>query len=281
MRIRPTTRRSGFTLVELLVAILISTVLITAAYQALIAQNRSYRATDAMVQGQDALRIALGVLESEFQELASIGGSGSGGIGETDIFMMSSDSIRIRAPRKLGFVCSVSPSDLMMTVWSRGELFEDDPADRLLIFVDGDITTYTDDKWQTAVVGNATSSNETCVTSPTGVAHQKVILVSFGLGGVSTGAPVRGYEEVSYGLFSFDGEWGLGRRDSDGVTKLLVGGLAGPGEGLRLEYYDPSGSVTTNRENVQTIEINLQTAPHAGSGIQPMQVTSTIHLRNQ
>lgn len=274
------TRRSGFTLVELMVAILISTVLITAAYQALIAQNRSYRATDAMVQGQDALRIALGVLESELQEVASIGGSGAGGIGDTDIFMMSADSIRLRAPRKLGFVCSVSPSDLMMTVWSRGELFEDDPPDRLLIFVDGDITTYTDDEWQPAVVANTTSSNETCVTSPTGEAHQKVILASFGLNGVATGAPIRGFEEVSYGLFSFDGEWGLGRRDSDG-TKLLVGGLAGPGEGLRLEYRDQSGSVTTDRESVETIEINLQTAPHAGSGVEPVEVTSTIHLRNQ
>lgn len=280
MRTQPRTRRPGFTLVELLVAVLISTVLITAAYQALIAQNRSYRATDAMVQGQDALRIALGVLESELQEVASIGGSGAGGIGDSDIFMMSPDSIRIRAPRKLGFVCSVSPSDLMITVWSRGELFAE--ADDLLIFVDGDITTYTDDKWQTALVANTTSSNETCVTSPTGVAHQKVILASFGLGGVSTGAPVRGFEEVAYGLYSFDGEWGLGRRDSDdGSLSLLVGGLAGPQEGLRLQYYDPSGAVTTNRENVETIEITLRTAPRAGSGVEPMEVTSTIHLRNQ
>lgn len=276
MRIQPI-HRPGFTLVELLVTILISTVLITAAYQALIAQNRSYRATDAMVQGQDALRIALGVLESELQEVASIG---AGGIGDSDIFMASADSIRIRAPRKLGFVCTVIPNDRDATVWSRGEPFV--AQDLAVIFIDNDITTFTDDAWEPRVVESVSNSNATCPTSPTGEADQKLRFTNVGqLASVSTGAPVRGYEEVSYGLYSFDGEWGLGRRDSDGVTSLLVGGLAGPGEGLRLEYYDPSGSVTTNRENVETIVINLETAPNPGSGVEPMEVSSTIHLRNQ
>lgn len=280
MRSQLRTQRPGFTLVELLMAILISTVLITAAYQALIAQNRSYRATDAMVQGQDALRIALGVLESELQEVASIGGSGVGGIGSTDIFMMSSDSIRIRAPRKLGFVCTVIPNDRDATVWSHGELFEG--GDLSVIFVDSDITTFTDDTWEPRVVESVSNSNTTCPTSPTGVAHQKLRFTNVGqLASVSTGAPVRGYEEIAYGLYSFDGEWGLGRRDSDGSLSLLVGGLAGPGDGLGLQYYDPSGTVTTDREDVETIEITLRTAPRPGSGVEPMEVTSTIHLRNQ
>lgn len=273
-------QRPGFTLVELLVGILISTVLITAAYQALVAQNRSYRATDAMVQGQDALRIALGVLESELQEAASIGGSGIGGIGDSDIFMASPDSIRIRAPRKLAFVCTVIPSDKAVTAWSRGAPFA--AADLAMVFVDEDITTFTDDRWEAHVVSSVSNSNAGCPTSPTGVADQKVTFANTGeLSLVSTGAPLRGFEEVSYGLYSFDGEWGLGRRDSDGVLKLLVGGLAGPGEGLTFQYYDPSGSVTTDREDVESMEISLRTAPRPGSGVQPMEVTSTIHLRNQ
>lgn len=270
------THRAGFTLVELLVVMVVGALLMGAAYEALIVQNRSYRATGAMIQGQDALRIALGVLETELRETASIGGLDIGG---SDILLATPDSVKIRAPRKLGFVCSVSPSEKSMIVWVEGEFFE--ASDGLLIYVDNDITTYTDDRWDDALVQSVSGNTTTCLTSPTGSADQKIVMVAHPLVGVSPGAPLRAYEELTYGLFDFGGgDWGLGRRNSDGTLDLLVDGLAGSGQGLTFEYFDVNGNSTLLPTDIQYMEISVQTDPHQGSGTSPMTLTSTIYLRN-
>lgn len=269
------TQRAGFTLIELIVVMVVGALLLGAAYEALIVQNRSYRATGAMIQGQDALRVALGVLETELRETASIGGLDIGG---SDILMASPDSVRVRAPRALGFVCSVSPSDLSVITWSEGELFE--PGDGVVIFVDNDITTFTDDRWDAGVVSNANGNTSTCLTSPTGDADQKVFFTLNILVGVQPGAPIRSFEELTYGLYDFGGEWGLGRLDSDGELDYLVGGLAGPGQGLTFQYFDVNGNPTLDPTAIQYLEIGVQTAPHPGTGTSPMSLTSTIYLRN-
>lgn len=269
------THRAGFTLIELIVVMVVGALLLAASYEALIVQNRSYRATGAMIQGQDALRVALGVLETELRETASIGGTDIGG---SDILMASPDSVRIRAPRKLGFVCSVSPSDLSVIAWAEGELFE--PNEGVLIFVENDMTTYTDDRWDTGLLSNANGNTTTCLTSPTGEADQKLFFTLNILVGVEPGAPIRSFEEMTYGLYDFGGEWGLGRLDTDGTLHYLVGGLAGPGQGLTFEYFDETGASTLDPTAIEYLEIGVQTAPHPGSGTSPMTLTSTIYLRN-
>lgn len=274
-----TTNRSGFTLVELLVVMVVGMVLLGAAYQSLTIQQRGYRTTSDVVSDQDALRVALAVLEAELREIATLD---DGTIGGSDLLMISPDSVRVRAPRKLAFVCGpngVSPSDKSMVVWTEWEMFS--AGDNLMIFLDTDETTFTDDVWDTGVVQSVNNSNATCDTKPPGASQWKVVMAAHPLTGVLNGAPVRAFEELTYGLFQFDGEWGLGRKKADeDEIKPLVGGLAGPGEGLVLEYLTAGGAATTDVTQVATIRINMTTADRPSSDTPQKSLTSTIYLRN-
>lgn len=274
-----TSNRSGFTLVELLVVMVVGMVLVGAAYQSLMIQQRGYRTTSDVVTDQDALRVALAVLEAELREIATLD---DGTIGGSDLLMVSPDSVRVRAPRKLAFVCGpngVSPSDKSMVVWTEWEMFS--AGDDLMIFLDTDETTFTDDTWDTGTVQAVSNSNATCDTKPPGASQWKVTMVAHPLSGVLNGAPVRAFEELTYGLFQFDGEWGLGRKKADeDEIKPLVGGLAGPGEGLVLEYLTAGGAATTDLAQVATIRISLTTADRPWNESPQKSLTSTIYLRN-
>lgn len=267
--------RAGFTVVELMVALLAGGIVLAAAYQAVLVHEEGYQTTEASITDQDVLRVALGVLEGEVREMATVGGTA---IGQPDLVMATTDSMRIRAPRTVGFICSITPSDRSMTVWTEGEVF--DGGDGVLLFVDGNPATYTDDHWETAEVSTTSTSSETCLASPRGTADQKVHLTSHSLSGVTDGAPVRGYEEVTYRLQSWNGRWGLTRRDGDGTVHRLVSGLAGPTEGLTFRYLDGTGSATSDPASVTAIEITLVTDPSEASGKDPSTVTSTVYLRN-
>lgn len=267
--------RPGYSLVETVVALVVGSILMSGAYQTLIVQEQGYRTTGALVQDQDALRTALGVLEGELRETASIGGFAIGG---TDILAATADSIRIRAPRRLGFVCAVIPSERAVLTWSQGDPFQ--TGDGALVFVDDDTTTYADDHWEAAHVSAVNGTITSCATSPTGQADQKVHLDASILDGVVPGAPIRGVREVTYAIQPWHNGWGLARMDSDGSRHHIVSGLAGPGEGLAFRYLDNNGSTTTDPTSVAAIEIRLTTAPPAGSPTHARSIQSTVYLRN-
>lgn len=269
------TNRSGYSLVETLIALAVGSMLMSGAYRTLLVQEQGYRATGAIVADQDALRTALGVLEGELRETASIGGLAIGG---TDILLASADSIRIRAPRRLGFVCAIIPSERAMLTWSEGGQFERE--DGALVFVDDDVTTFSDDHWESAWVSAVNGSSATCETSPTGMADQKIHLDRNVLDGVVPGAPVRGFREVTYGIYRWRDGWGLARVDSDSTRHHIVSGLAGPGEGLSFRYYDTNGADTTDPTEVAAIEIRLTTAPPTSGPIQARTLRTTVYLRN-
>jgi hypothetical protein len=270
MRARP-----GYSLVEMIIALSVGTLLVGGMYQALVIQERGYETTGAVVQDQETLRTTLAILEGELREVAAIGGSDIGG---SDILYAGADSIRIRASRKLGVVCSVWPSDRAVVSWSEGDLFE--AGDGVLVFVDGDPTTYTDDRWVAAEVINTASTANDCASSPSGVSHQRLQLDGHVLDGVLMGAPVRSFEEVSYRLRSRNGSWSLARIDSDSTIHHLVRGLAGPGDGLAFEYLNADGASTNDPGAIASVRVTLVTDPTERSGVEPTTISSTVYLRN-
>lgn len=269
-------RRSGFSLVELSIVMVVGMILLSAAYQSLIVQQRGYRTTGATIADQDVLRMALGVLEAELREIASID---DGTIGGTDILAATANSITVRAPRKLAFICSVSPSEKSMIVWSEWDVFA--PEDDLLIFVDGtNDASYKDDRWEVAKVKTVNSSTSSCPNKTPAAGTWKVILYAHPLTDVWPGAPVRAFEELTYGLYEFDQGWGLGRKSSSTEPPdLLVGGLARE-DGLVFEYFDAAGNPMAGPSNVSSIGLTLKTAQRQAGGTEPKSLTSTISLRN-
>jgi prepilin-type N-terminal cleavage/methylation domain-containing protein len=287
------TRRAGFTLVELLIVVMLGAIILGAAVQSLVTQERTHRATGEMIRGQDALRIALGVLETELREVTSSSAAAAGG---SDLLVATPDSLKIRAQRKLAIVCSVHPSDRRIFIWSPSPRDTLVDLDSLVLFADGLPETSTDDVWLPARVSQKQAAAVACpprpVPSPTSTQRVDLAMLDgTSLSGtyldrVRPGAPIRVFEEVTYGLYEFDGEWGLGmRRASEpGTVHMIVRGLAGPGAGLILSYLDNTGAVITAdpipTATVAGVRITGKTKPRPGSGANAAELTTNVFFRN-
>jgi prepilin-type N-terminal cleavage/methylation domain-containing protein len=285
-----TTRRSGFSLAELLVVIVLASILMGAAYQSLFVQERTFRTTGDMIRSQDALRTALGVLEAELREAVTVP-SATGG---PDILLATRDSVVFRAQRRLGFVCEVASNEKHLVTWSLSAVDFFTTADSVVfVFADGVVTTADDDRWIALRPSGVQASTAACPSRPgTQVADQRLVSLKAEDGSdvspqvledVHPGAPVRGVQRVTYGIYESGGRWMMARRAGSGGPERLVSGLAEPGEGLVFTYLDGDGNqlidpVTPG--SVAAIRVVMRSAPAPGTRTHPMELTTQIHLRN-
>src|SRR2546425_10832977 len=90
--------RRGFTMIELLVAIVLLGIVSAALYPVLVNNQRLYMAQTQRIDLSQTIRAAGTILPAEFRELDA---------SEGDIAVMSATSISIRAMRWLGFACNL------------------------------------------------------------------------------------------------------------------------------------------------------------------------------
>src|SRR5204862_6137836 len=88
--------RRGFTMVELLIALVLLGLVSAALYRVLVNNQRLYMAQTQRIDLSQNIRAAANILPAEFRELDAADG---------DITAMSATSISIRAMRWLSFVC--------------------------------------------------------------------------------------------------------------------------------------------------------------------------------
>jgi prepilin-type N-terminal cleavage/methylation domain-containing protein len=294
-------QRAGFSLVELLIVAVLGGILMGAVYQSLIVQEQTYRTTGEIVRGQDAMRMALGVIEAELREVATNpalvttpAGADVMGIGASDLIHATRDYVVIRAQRKLGFVCSIETFTKHVITWSLGDLDLFETEEPLLVFADGDVTRSDDDHWIAARVdGDPQPSTASCPARPGNpVAHQRLNLKALSgadlpeavLANVRVGSPIRAVQRVTYGLYPSAEGWYLGRRrGEDDAVERLVEGLAGPGEGLVFTYLDAQGNTLSDPvsvTDVAAVSVAARTGPPQGSGAKPVSLTTHIYFRN-
>ena len=90
--------RRGFTLTELLVVVVLGAFIVSATYQVLITNSKTYTVNNARIQGQQNLRAGLDVLFGELREISTAQG---------DLLGMGRDTVAFRAQRTIGLVCEV------------------------------------------------------------------------------------------------------------------------------------------------------------------------------
>lgn len=275
---------AGFTLVELTVVVVISSLALLAIYETLITQERTYRYQTAAITAQGTTRTGLSLLASEMREISASAGT-SASMAGSDLLATSRDSVRIRAFRKVGIVCSFDRVVGTVDVWVPGTAFA--PGDRLLIFQEGDSITDEDDRWARAdllLVGNALNAG--CATEwPTYPTQglQDLLAVT---GTIERGALVRSFEPLTYGAYQHDGEWVLGRRDVTGAVVPLVGPTLSPAEGgVRFRYFDVNGTELTpaseaDRARVSRIQVTVRSLSRGGlHGEYVDSLATNIYLR--
>lgn len=256
--------RRGFTLIELLVALVLLGIVTAGIYRVLVSNQRIYQAQTQRIDLQQNIRAAVTILPAEFRELNATGG---------DIKAMSATSITIRAMRQLAIICSPPPlggalGNISMTIrqapfFGRALV---PITDSVVMFYDGDEGSRSDDSWVLANVGAITNQNCPDGRPGWGITMSPNLFAGQlnQLGAIPDGAPVRGFETVTYRLYQApDNLWYIGLENVSGIQPLI-----GPvtSDGLSLRYFNAAGAETADRTQVAEIEIGVR-----GRTAQPVQ----------
>jgi prepilin-type N-terminal cleavage/methylation domain-containing protein len=272
--------RKGFTLVELLVVTVLGTLVLLAALQVLITNQRTYAAQNAVISNQQSTRIALEVLMNELRELSPPGG---------DILSMSQDELRVRLMRKFSIVCATDYSGIGLGNFAITVLNLPGPdpvaGDSIFVFANNDEGRDDDDVWIKTAAGN--TSNTTCPQN-----GEAAIRIAFpALAGlfltdsVGVGAPVRSFEHFTFGLTTYNGDTYLGRRPGFGTTGtwIPVAGPLDPATGIEFVYRDALGAVTSTREDVRQIVVRIRSESVMRNSLnRPVvdSITAWVYARN-
>lgn len=266
--------RRGFTLTELIVVTVLGALLVMAALQVLITNQRTYTAQTAQIQGQQATRAAMDILSNELREVSAQGG---------DIISMSSSSIRIRSMRKFGAVCSLTTANPpVLRVLRVGGWFAQN--DSVFIFADNNTSLSADDRWVAARV-SAVDTTVLCGASKAqnlSFSGQSSKFTKPTGDSVRVGAPVRSFEYYTYSLITYDGRPYLGRTDPGGATVPLVGPVK-ESNGVSFRYLDSLNVVTATPAAVRQIEVIIRTSSSATNSLgQPVSdsIKGRIYTRN-
>ncbi len=243
--------KRGMTLIECLVAIVLSSVLLAAVELGLLAGRRFARDASASRSVGQNLRAGAGALRAEIEGLDAAAG---------DFVNLTDSALTIRGSRGTGVVCAVV---------SAGNILLDDsllslarpinPAtDSALVFAEGTRMSGTDDRWILAGIAQVRSG-----TCPRGGSATGLVLTGAAadLADIDAGAPVRVFEIAQYRRYQdATGAWWLGIRNPSGTGWSATSPIAGPligRTGLRFEYLDPGLNPTTAVDSVAVVTLHL------------------------
>jgi len=292
--------RRGFTMVELLVALVLLGLVSAALYRVLVNNQRLYMAQTQRIDLSQNIRAAANILPSELREIDA---------SEGDIIAMSPTRLEIRAMRWIGFACvapvlggALNPVTMVIRGGAPGQpLFFgargiNIATDTMLIYYDGDPTSRNDDYWArgtfTGVAPAAVNCPDpTAPPQPGQLVTFNLNLLGLGLnaaGAIPVGAPVRGYEHVIYQLYQPAGDTSfyIGFQPAGGTMQPLVGPVLT--NGLTFQYYAADGSVTAVKNQVARVDITVRartTSAIRGGGQAPAatvvdSISTSVALRN-
>jgi prepilin-type N-terminal cleavage/methylation domain-containing protein len=288
--------RRGFTLVELLIALVLLGIVSAGIYRVLVNNQRIYQAQTQRIDLQQNIRAAVTILPAELRELDASDG---------DILAMGPTSITVRGTRRIGFVCgtpAIGPlagNTAAATLSIRrtpqyGARDIDINTDSVLVYYEGNQGNTNDDGWLRGRL-DAAAVPVVCADGANSPADQYAASLWFTVnqfavtGMIPNGAPVRAFEPITYSLYQAgDGRWYLGyqSRHGGGVRQPLIGPLNGP-NGVLFEYLNANGVATLVPAQVAQVRITLwaQTAQQVRQregprGFVTDSIVTTVSLRN-
>ena len=266
-------RRRGFTLVELILAMVLALFVGGVVHRLLYNAQRLARAQTERTALNDNVRVAALVLAAE------LGGAGydevtpeaSAALGypaalRSDLLAVDPGAVTYLADRGGGHVCRVSTAPAVEVVvaepsWSSPRAPRS--TDSLLIFVESDPSTGSDDAW--LHFGIMAAGAAICPGGGAGIAIRVAAPAPLDpavLAGVTEGSPARLAEVMQIRYYRSGGKSWLGMRSvSTGeAIQPIAGPLADSSEsvrGLTLIYRDAAGAQTMDPAAVRAVEIAL------------------------
>jgi len=257
-------RQAGFTLIELVIAMVLMSLIGGAIVKLLLRQQRFYNSTTDLIQTRQQIRQAAAMLPSDLRGISSVGG---------DIFSMSDSALEFRSTFGSSVVCVnaagllstvpvVLASGATMTNWSRIPVVGDSiavynngpPVGWSLFRITGRTTVTTNAANGCPVATGLTRAGDITATNPS----YQLTLLPAAAATIPVGAGIRFVRRVRYRLFrDTDNQWYLGFFDClFGRVPVCntTQAIAGPFQpyatngtsGVQFAYYDVNGAVTAN-----------------------------------
>ncbi|MEZ4414659.1 MAG: prepilin-type N-terminal cleavage/methylation domain-containing protein [Gemmatimonadota bacterium] len=263
--------RTGFTLVELIIATALGALLLLTIYQVVLVGQRTFSRQAARLSVQQTARAATDVLTALLRETSAQAG---------DFLGMGPDSLRLRRPITFAVACDVSAApSVVFEPYARWVA----QGDSVMVWAENDPANPADDVWLIGVAGPV----DTTAGCPSGGAGERVelngLVPPLGANVLSVGAPVRAFQVESYGLRPALGAHYLARWVGLAEPVPLVGPLGPPGQGLQLTFLDRLGNVVANPASVAQIELLVRTfSPVLDSDGAPIadSLSTRVSLRN-
>lgn len=274
---------TGFSLVDVLVALVLAGIVLSSAYGLVMSGSRLYTHQREARSASEALRAASGVLVGELLPLSPQDG---------DVYAIDADSIVVRSLYASGVVCSRESGDRFGLQEVSGT-FSAGPGDTAAVYV-RDSTAYVRakivDAWNGATEAQAQTPVCFWADSSTSVPRPQAAVRLTGGGGVSdieVGADLHAFRRVAFLLVQDDDRWWLGRRVGSGAEEVLAGPLLSYAEGgLAFTYLDGDGAVTADPAEVRRVEVTLRSESLGKSNFSSTVSTVrdslvlSVHLRN-
>ena len=275
-------RRShrGFTLPEIMVALVVTLVVMGAIYNLLLATQRTARAQAERVALQAGVRAGSLIVMNELGELGTVPG---GTPEQNDIVVMGAAAVTYRAMRGTGFICQAPGGPVIRLAQATFSGHRDPQAgrDEAYILVPGNPATGAQDSWLPLKIVSVASAS----ACPAGQGPGITLTLSGNPPAelLVPGTPVRIGELMELRLYRADDNSWLGIRSvaTGEAIQPLVGPLA-EADGFALEYLDPAGAATLDPTRVGTIRVTLRgllpgTGESAGIG---EELITRVALRN-
>ena len=299
--------RRGFTLVELLIAMILTLAVCGITFQILLTNQRVARTQSEHVGMQDNVRAGALIVSNELREVGydsvpaaaglAVAGVASGVAGSDLQVPLQPGKLNYKAMRGVGFTCAAPAiNQVKLRRPFYYGLREPIVGDSLALFVDSDASRTDDDAWVHAKVtgiaintcaDGVTAALQLTIAFPAGVNAATVV------GKMTQGGPVRVFEIMELQYYANGGQSWLGMRAvSRGEVgpQPMVGPLADSTVGQRgvtFGYWDNAGNATIVPANVRTITVRLRgvsdyavRSTKSYSTVDTLSMTTRIALRN-
>ena len=274
-------RRAGLTLIEIMVALVLLSIIAGGIMSVVMRQQRFYQSATEVIDTRAQIRQAASVVPVDVRGISSVDG---------DIVEMTDSSLEVRGNIGSAVLCSrvAAGGEAIITVTpmnlADGSVFTSFLArpkvnDLALVFNDS-LPGTADDTWNTYTITGIDSATAGCpqFTDPNKDAGKYRYLytlsgptpsLTFAPQMIVDGAPVRFVRRVRYALYKSgsDSKWWLGYREcrGNGAECDAVQPVSGPyrpyvpndtaNSGLSFVYRDSTGAVTATPTNVARIDL--------------------------
>jgi prepilin-type N-terminal cleavage/methylation domain-containing protein len=277
---RATTIRDsrGFTMIEVIVALVVGMIVLGSVVQLLIVQGRGYRKQREQVDVRETAREAAGLLSWDLRQAAAAGSA---------FAVMGNNSVTIRSFRGLGTVCAKHALLARYGLWKTSGNIQATVDDTALVYQIGR------GQWNTlkitAVGTPAAMGVSACAwpgARPPDMVVEFAVTAATDTSYIKVGAPLRSFRRVQYAEYQQNNRWWLGRKVGAAASyELLTGPLLAPASnGLAFTYYDTLGAVTANPAAVGSVAFTLRTESYkntisSGSQYEHDSVTTKVAIR--